>query len=1043
MRFACPMALALLLAAGQAGASDAMLPSAPSNLSVAAFKDASNGQSNSFAVLFDDNSTDETGFEIQQKPFGAPDEAFTSVGIISGAPGIQAGHGAILFDYDEAAACEFRVRALRGDDASAFTETSGASFAPFAAPTDLRAAAKDGRVQLFWSDHATSEAGYEVQFREGTSGDLRTVATLTTDALPDGTAVDFTRCSRYQIEGGFAGVPPGATVQFQIRAIGAGPPSDFSDIATLTLPATLLPPDGLIAVVLGEHSTRLDWTDANSNESGFIIQARFLPDGEFFDVDTVLNRTEADFDITARSHTLSLPGTFPYPGLPYEVRVLAAYAAQDGNQIISPVSNAVTAEIPFHAPSHFTATVTGESAVDFTWADRSSVESAFRLLARKAGTVPYAVLATTSANATRFAVSNLVPGTSYDFAVQAVYIRAAEAQVESTPSNVVTLSLPFSPPSGLIAAASSDRQINLSWQDHSTAESGSVIYCKKSTESAFQACGVTGPDVTTFSARFVDAGATTPLVPNTTYEFEVRAFATQPALVEGDEVISPPTTGLAVTKDGVTADLSPPMIVGQTFSHTITATQGQSALIGSQITGALPPGITYDPATRILSGTPTLRGAFTPVLILNWANGWTSAHTLHLRPFILPGRPVVGTPIADHQMTVGDGPLSIPLDYAFSDPDSESAVSLHLSGPDGASDDRSITLLLNDSVTPLTTANFRACLNNPADGYAGSVFHRLVPGFVWQGGAYRTGAASGTLSSVAKLAPVPNEPGLPNLAGTLAMAKQPGDPHSTTTDFFFNLADNSSSLDFQHEGYSVFGRVAQPSLATLMELATATADGESSPPIDASKLVRIHSITSSVPVLTSHSATSSSTGVAIASVSGMNLSLSPVAPGASTISLQVSDLDGNQLQAPLTFQVTVNNTLSNWATTEGLTSGQNGPTDDPDLDGSKNLLEYALMSSPGTADGSAEPALNTVTDGADKKATITFKVRKFAALTYTVEGSSNLTTWTPVWTSTSGFAVPAVSASVNNADHTLVTIKDSVPYSDTTPRFLQLKVTAP
>jgi hypothetical protein len=101
------------------------------------------------------------------------------------------------------------------------------------------------------------------------------------------------------------------------------------------------------------------------------------------------------------------------------------------------------------------------------------------------------------------------------------------------------------------------------------------------------------------------------------------------------------------------------------------------------------------------------------------------------------------------------------------------------------------------------------------------------------------------------------------------------------------------------------------------------------------------------------------------------------------------------------------------------------------------------MSSPGTANGTAEPALNTVTDGADKKATITFKVRKFAALTYTVEGSSNLTTWTPVWTSTSGFAAPAVSSSVNNADHTLVTIKDSVPYSDTTPRFLQLKVTAP
>ena len=137
------------------------------------------------------------------------------------------------------------------------------------------------------------------------------------------------------------------------------------------------------------------------------------------------------------------------------------------------------------------------------------------------------------------------------------------------------------------------------------------------------------------------------------------------------------------------------------------------------------------------------------------------------------------------------------------------------------------------------------------------------------------------------------------------------------------------------------------------------------------------------------------------------------------------------------------NTLGAWATAEGLPSGQDGPDADPDNDGRKNLLEYALMSSPGTSNGSSDPVVSSTTDGADKKASITFKVRKFATLTYTVEGSSNLTSWSTVWTSTDGFAAANVASAVNNSDHTLVTIKDSVPYTDATPRFLRLKVTSP
>jgi cyclophilin family peptidyl-prolyl cis-trans isomerase len=370
-------------------------------------------------------------------------------------------------------------------------------------------------------------------------------------------------------------------------------------------------------------------------------------------------------------------------------------------------------------------------------------------------------------------------------------------------------------------------------------------------------------------------------------------------------------------------------------------------------------------------------------------------------------------------------------------------------------------------------ANFRAYLNDVSNGYTSTVFHRLISGFVLQGGAYKKGASSNAFLSVPKLAAVQNEPGIANTLGTLAMAKQGGNPNSATTDFFFNLADNTGNLDYQNEGFTVFGRVAQPSLSILSVLNglpqppasgnpnnpnyAVTIDGQSTfltqlphnaatapASINPGQLLTIDSVVSSVPVLSGLTVSGNTNSSAVlAAITGTDLNLNGLAAGASTISLQVSDLDGNQLLTPLSFNVTVMNTLSAWAAAAGLPSGQQGPDADPDNDGRKNLLEYALMSSPGTSDGSSDPAVGSVADGADKKASITFKVRKFATLTYIVEGSSNLASWSTVWTSTNGFAAANVSSAVNNADHTLVTIKDSVPYTDSTPRFLRLTVTSP
>ncbi|HOL37017.1 MAG TPA: peptidylprolyl isomerase [Rubrivivax sp.] len=112
---------------------------------------------------------------------------------------------------------------------------------------------------------------------------------------------------------------------------------------------------------------------------------------------------------------------------------------------------------------------------------------------------------------------------------------------------------------------------------------------------------------------------------------------------------------------------------------------------------------------------------------------------------------------------------------------------------------------LDDDKAPASVANFLAYV---AKGhYDGTVFHRVIKGFMVQGGGFEPG-----MKQRGTDAPIRNEAGngLKNRRHTLAMART-GDPHSATAQFFINTVDNDF-LDFRGEspqgwGYAVFGRV--------------------------------------------------------------------------------------------------------------------------------------------------------------------------------------------------------------------------------------------
>lgn len=116
-----------------------------------------------------------------------------------------------------------------------------------------------------------------------------------------------------------------------------------------------------------------------------------------------------------------------------------------------------------------------------------------------------------------------------------------------------------------------------------------------------------------------------------------------------------------------------------------------------------------------------------------------------------------------------------------------------------------IKIDLNEEKAPKTVANFLAYVES--GHYNGTIFHRVIDGFMIQGGGFEPGMKQKPTN-----APVENEAknGLKNESYSIAMART-GDPHSASAQFFINTANNSF-LDFPGQdgwGYCVFGKVTE------------------------------------------------------------------------------------------------------------------------------------------------------------------------------------------------------------------------------------------
>ena len=362
---------------------------------------------------------------------------------------------------------------------------------------------------------------------------------------------------------------------------------------------------------------------------------------------------------------------------------------------------------------------------------------------------------------------------------------------------------------------------------------------------------------------------------------------------------------------------------GQPFQFQIFK-QGSGSV--TYIASNLPSNVSVNPQTGVVSGTIAAEGVYRCFVGVQFDGTKKFEQVKYIRVLPAPSTPVVATPGFTIPPLDVDDLVSFDISDLFDDPARDKGVLISTLG-------ESIILALHDKATPKNVMNFLNYVNR--SDYSESYIHRSVPNFIIQGGGAKpafNGASINWVNIPADVE-VPNEPGISNRRGTIAMAKRGGDPDSATSEWFISTADNRSNLDFQNGGFSAFGEVVgsgslgiaqalnnlPTSASTNYQTLITNASGSSlsgvsiesipilqaPPPAtpNANTFVRVTSITEVEPVeVTIASITPSN--ILAAAVFGTELVVQSRGPsGIATLTLRATNVDGNSVTFPIRVEV--------------------------------------------------------------------------------------------------------------------------------------------
>jgi hypothetical protein len=184
------------------------------------------------------------------------------------------------------------------------------------------------------------------------------------------------------------------------------------------------------------------------------------------------------------------------------------------NGFVTKITNAPPVSPPA-APANLSAAAVSSSQINLTWTDQSTDETGFQIERKTGAGGIYAQIGTPAANATTYSNSGLAGGTTYYYRVRAVNGAANSAYSNEANATTPSSVSPPAAPANLSAAAVSGSQINLTWTDQSTDETGFQIERKTGAGGIYAQIGTATANSPTYSNSGLAEG--------TTYYYRVRA----------------------------------------------------------------------------------------------------------------------------------------------------------------------------------------------------------------------------------------------------------------------------------------------------------------------------------------------------------------------------------------------------------------------------------------------------------------------------------------------------------------------------------------
>ncbi len=966
------------------------------------------------SLIWDDNSTTETHFQIAYTDNGSNQTPISLTAADAG--GSTAGVGIVSVNLSSLTAGHtytFKIRAYTTStsNASAYSNTITVVTNDFDPPNMVDATTQtNGSILVRWVDNAITEGGYFVEYRALPSG---------TFSVAGSTAANFT--------GFFLGnLIPATSYEFRVRGFkgtAASPTSTtaYSVLATATTPSTLLAPTSLVvsAISPAESSVKFVFNDNTALNTGYEFEYRLSGVGTF-----VFLADAGDFASISGSGLLS-------PGTAYDFQCRAFYS-NGTTRTYSGYSNTASLTTPFNAPTGAASTASSESQVNLTWVDNSQAEGGVAIYYRISGSASYVLYNYAATNATSFSVTGLSPGTAYDFQVAAAAQRSA-------------------PGTSIIVESARSNTTSVTTKDIFTSRTYQPITL--GVAFSYQAAVTTGFARSSWSITGLPAGltfnSTTGVasgVPTVTGVFTCPMMAT---FANGW------TTNSSLTLR-IVRGAAVPVVGGTIF--------GQTLLAGGNVSIPLA-GKFADPdsesAVRVTTNLGVmdfiLYNTATPQTVANflgYVNNVSSSGNYNGSVF---HRSVSGFIVQGGAFKTLSAPNNFSVTTTTASPANEPGIS-NLRGtvamaklgsdPNSATDQFFVNLADNSGNLDNQNGGFTAFARVAGNGMAVADAIAGLPNATYNVnlGGTASSMENWPLTSASAAMDISKVVVITSAAPVAVLS------HSVTG----NTNSSAVSASVSGGNLQINGLVGGQSNVTV----TATdLDGNAVSQTFSVTVNQSPTFTSPAPTATSDagiaynfpctaggfpapSFTISSgalpTGLVINS-SGVIFGTPSVA-GVFTGIITATNSIGTATQ---NFTITIYSTLANWAAGQNLFGADALSNADPDHDGRRNLEEFAFFTNPNVSNTTQIPSFALAAVSTVKYGEITFPVRKFApSLTYTVETSDSLSAgaWFTRWTSSEGFGVAAVTSALDQADRTIITVRDSVSSASASRRFMRVKI---